>query len=740
MTRWATSNQAKLLALGISAGGDHDADGTFGQVFVLLLDTKVGCGPGRRRRGSTRHFRGGWAEVFMTDTYTELDELCVNTIRMLAADAVEKARSGHPGLPLGAAPMAYVLWTRFLRHNPDDPFWPDRDRFILSAGHGSALLYAILHLCGYDMSLDELKRFRQWGSKTPGHPEYHPALGVETTTGPLGQGFGTGVGMALAERYLAAQFNRPDFAVVDHYTYAIVSDGDLMEGVACEAASLAGHLRLGKLIYLYDDNRISIEGGTAITFTEDVPARFASYGWHVQSVDDGNDLPAIDRAIRAAQHETERPSLIAVRTHIGYGSPKQDSPSAHGEPLGENALAAAKQFFGWPQEPEFYIPAEVPVHVCPALDKGRDRYESWRKLFEEYRKSYPADADCFEAQFRTELPAGWDADIPWFNPEDKAVATRVASGNVLNAIAARVPNLLGGSADLAPSTKTIIAGSPDQSFDNPHGRNIRFGVREHAMAAMVNGMAIHRGVIPYSATFFVFADYMRPALRLAALMNVHSIFVFTHDSIGVGEDGPTHQPVEQLASLRAMPNMTVIRPADANETADAWKVALERGGPVALVLTRQDLPILDPQKVSGYAQRGAYVAADVEGTPDLIIIASGSEVHLALEAQKRLIAEKGLRARVVSMPSWEIFAEQPQEYRDAIIPREVKARLAVEAAATMGWCRWVGDSGDVIGIDRFGASAPAAELFNRFGFTVDNVVEHAVTLVERAGSRVRESG
>jgi len=668
----------------------------------------------------------------MIHTYTELDQLCVNTIRMLAADAVEKARSGHPGLPLGAAPMAYVLWTRFLRHNPDDPFWPDRDRFILSAGHGSALLYALLHLCGYGISLDELKRFRQWGSKTPGHPEYEPTLGVETTTGPLGQGFATGVGMALAERFLAAQFNRPDFAVVDHYTYALVSDGDLMEGVASEAASLAGHLRLGKLIYLYDDNRISIEGKTAITFTEDVSERFTSYGWHVLRVEDGNDLHAIDLAIRAAQSVTDRPTLISVRTYIGYGSPKQDMASAHGEPLGKDAIAAAKQFFGWPQEPEFHIPSEVPVHVCPAIDQGRDRYLVWQKLFEDYRRSYQADAERFEAQFRGELPTDWDSEIPRFSPQDKPVATRVASGTVLNAIAARVPNILGGSADLAPTTKTIITSSPDQSSESPEGRNIRFGVREHAMAAAVNGMAIHRGVIPYGATFFVFSDYMRPSLRLAALMRVHSIFVFTHDSIGVGEDGPTHQPIEHLAALRAMPNMIVIRPADANETADAWKIALDRRGPVALVLTRQNLPILDPEVVAGGTQRGAYVLTDVEGTPDLLLMATGSEVHLAVEAQRLLATEKGLRARVISMPSWELFAEQSQEYRDSVLPPGVKARLAVEAAATFGWSRWIGDGGDVIGIDRFGASAPASELFARFGFTVDHIVERAAALVKKA--------
>ncbi len=668
----------------------------------------------------------------MTDSGKQLDELCVCTIRMLAADAVETARSGHPGLPLGAASMAYVLWTRFLRHNPADPSWPDRDRFVLSGGHGSALLYALLHLVGYDISLEEIKRFRQWGSKTPGHPEYNLATGIECTTGPLGQGFAMGVGMALAQRFLATQFNRPGFPVMDHCTYAIVSDGDLMEGVASEAASLAGHLRLGKLIYLYDDNHISIEGDTALTFTEDVGARFEAYGWHVQKVSDGNDLSAIEQAIRKAREESDRPSLIMVRTHIGYGSPKQDSASAHGEPLGEKALIATKECFGWPMEPRFYVPDGALAHFRKAAERGRTWQDEWEVMVRSYRQAFPTEAQSFERQFRGELPEGYATGVPQFKPEDGPIATRAASGKVLNAFAQRAPHLLGGSADLAPSTNTLIAGSSNQSFEQPGGRNIRFGVREHAMAAMVNGMALHGGVIPYGATFLIFSAYMRPSLRLAALMDVHSLFIFTHDSIGVGEDGPTHQPVEQLLSLRAIPNLTVIRPADANETVAAWRIAMERRKPVALALTRQALPILDPERfptVEGVA-KGAYVLSDADGKPDVLLIATGSEVHLALEAQKKLRDEHRISARVVSMPSWELFLEQPQQYRDLVIPPDVKNRVAIEAGSPMGWSRWVGDQGVVIGVDGFGRSAPGSEVFRRYGLTLENVVDHARALVK----------
>jgi transketolase len=667
----------------------------------------------------------------MKESHGGLDQISISTIRMLAADAVQQANSGHPGLPLGAAPMAYVLWTRLMRHNPGNPRWANRDRFVLSAGHGSALLYALLHLSGYDLSLEEIKNFRQWGSKTPGHPEYDPATGVECTTGPLGQGFGMGVGMALAERFLAAHFNRPEFPVVDHFTYGIVSDGDLMEGVSSEAASLAGHLGLGKLIYLYDNNHISIEGNTSLAFTEDVGARFEAYHWHVQRVSDGNDLEAIEAALKNAHAESDRPSLIMVRTHIGYGSPKQDSEKAHGEPLGEEALKATKEFFGWPLEPRFRVPEEVRSHFRTVMEGGLEAEAQWRALLSQYAKEFPADAERFERQVRGELPAGWDSAMTVFKPEDGPIATRAASGKVLNAFAEVATNMLGGSGDLAPSTKTIIASSQNQSHDNPGGRNMRFGVREHAMGTIVNGMALHGGVIPYGATFLVFADYMRPALRLASIMGTHSIFIFTHDSIGVGEDGPTHQPIEQVASLRAMPNLTVIRPADANETAVAWRVALERKKPVALMLTRQKLPILDAEQfptLEGTA-KGAYVLADAQGAPDILLLATGSEVRLAYEARLKLEAEHQIKARVVSMPSWELFSEQSDEYRNSVLPPDVKKRLAIEAGSPLGWSAWVGDEGDTITIDHFGASAPGGEVMRHYGFTVENVVARARNLV-----------
>ncbi len=669
----------------------------------------------------------------MSNDQKNLHQVCINTLRILAADAIQAAKSGHPGLPLGAAPMAYVLWTKFLRYNPANPCWPNRDRFVHSAGHGSALLYALLHLTGYDISLEDVKRFRQWESKTPGHPEYCLECGIEATTGPLGQGFGMGVGMALAERFLADQFNRADYPLVDHFTYAIVSDGDLMEGVACEAASLAGHLKLGKLIYLYDDNHITIEGDTALTFTENVQGRFEAYGWHVQRVQDGNDIDDIEDAIRKARLETERPSLIMIRTHIGFGSPKQDSASAHGEPLGEEALKATKEAFSWPTEPPFHIPDEAVSQFSLALDRGSKLETEWQAMFGAYRTEFSSEAESFELQFRGELPHDWNADIPLYKPEDGAIATRVASGKILNAIAKRVPNVLGGSADLAPSTKTLIAGASDQAVDSHGGRNVHFGIREHAMAAMVNGMALHGGVIPYGSTFLIFSDYLRPSLRVAALMNVHSIFVFTHDSIAVGEDGPTHQPVEHLASLRAMPNFVVIRPADANETAAAWRIALHRSGPVALILSRQNLPILDQGRYASASglEKGAYIVSDVEGKPDILLIATGSEVHLALQAQEKLTAEKGIQARVISMPCWELFLEQPQDYRDFVLPPEVKARLAIEAGSSMGWAQWVGDQGAIIGVDRFGTSAPGPEVLRRYGFSVENVVARAEALVKR---------
>jgi transketolase len=663
----------------------------------------------------------------------ELDQLCINTLRTLAIDGVQKANSGHPGMPMGAAAMAYVLWTRFLRHNPVNPSWPDRDRFVLSAGHGSMLLYSLLHLTGYDLSLEELKNFRQWGSRTPGHPEHGLTPGVETTTGPLGQGFANGVGMAIAEAYLAAHFNRPGYKIVDHYVYAIVSDGDLMEGIASEAASLAGHLRLGKLIYLYDDNRISIEGSTDLTFTEDRGQRFEAYGWHVQRVD-GYDLEGIAAAIRAAQADP-RPSLIIARTHIGYGSPnKQDTAEVHGAPLGEEEVRLTKENLGWPTEPPFLIPEEALAHFRKALEKGRAWEADWQARFDAYATEYPDLAEEWRMAMAGELPTGWDADLPTFRPEDGPMATRVASGKVLNAIAPYLPTLIGGSADLAPSCKTYLNGYGDFFADNPGGRNLHFGVREHAMGGILSGLALHGGVIPYGSTFLVFSDYMRPSIRLAAMMELPVIYVFTHDSIGIGEDGPTHQPIEQLASLRAIPHLTVIRPADANETVAAWRVALEhREGPVALLLTRQKLPVLDRATLAPADRlaRGAYVLADVAGgRPDIILIATGSEVHVALAARERL-AEQGVRARVVNMPSWELFERQPRSYRDEVLPPEVTARLAIEAGVPQGWFRYVGEGGDVIGIERFGASAPYKVLWEKYGFTAENVAARALEMLKR---------
>jgi transketolase len=664
----------------------------------------------------------------------QLDRLCINTMRMLAADAVQKAKSGHPGMPMGAAAMAYVLWTRFLKHNPANPRWPDRDRFVLSAGHGSMLLYSLLHLTGYDLALEDLQQFRQWERRTPGHPEYGLTPGVETTTGPLGQGFANGVGMAIAERWLAAQFNRPGHTIVDHYTYAIVSDGDLMEGVASEAASLAGHLKLGKLIYLYDDNHISIDGSTALAFTEDVGRRFEAYGWHLQRVADGNDLAAVEAAIRAAQAEASRPSLIMCRTHIGFGSPnKQDTSKAHGEPLGEEELRLTKERLGWPLEPAFLIPAEARRHFRAARERGEAWEAEWHRRFAAYAAAFPDEAARWERYMSGRLPEGWDATLPAFAPGDPALATRAASGKVLHALFPKVTNLLGGSADLAPSNNTYVQGVPEFQAGSYAGRNFRFGVREHAMASISNGMALHGGVRPYAGTFLVFSDYMRPALRLAALMQAPVVFIFTHDSIGLGEDGPTHQPVEHLAALRAIPGLTVIRPADANETVEAWRVALTNHGPSCLVLTRQNLPILDragAQPGNGVA-RGAYVLADAPGgAPQVILMGTGSEVSVVLAAQK-LLAEKGVLARVVSMPSWELFERQPQSYRDGVLPPAVTARVAVEAAVPLGWHRYVGAAGDVIGMTRFGASAPGPVNFQKFGFTAENVAARAKALLGR---------
>jgi len=663
-----------------------------------------------------------------------LDQLCINTIRMLAADAVQKAKSGHPGMPMGAAAMAYVLWTRVLRHNPANPHWPDRDRFVLSAGHGSMLLYALLHLTGYNLGLEDLRAFRQWESRTPGHPEHGMTPGVETTTGPLGQGFANGVGLAIAERWLAAQFNRPGHVLVNHCTYAIVSDGDLMEGVASEAASLAGHLKLGKLIYLYDDNRISIDGSTSLAFTEDVGRRFEAYGWHVQRVADGNDLGAVEAALRAAQAEAERPSLILCRTHIGFGSPnRQDSSKAHGEPLGEEEVKLTKQRLGWPLEPAFHVPEEARQEFRKALERGKAWEAEWEAHAAAYAAAFPQEKRHWDEYLSGQLPAGWDAGLPTFAAGDPAIATRAASGKVLQALAPKLTNLLGGSADLTPSNNTSLPGMPTFQAASPEGRNFHFGVREHAMGSIANGIALHGGLRPYTGTFLIFSDYMRPAIRLAALMQLPVVFIFTHDSIGLGEDGPTHQPIEQLAALRAIPGLRVIRPADAAETVEAWRAALTGPGPTCLILTRQNLPVLDRAGAApgGGVARGAYVIADApQAKPDVILIATGSEVAVALGAQKAL-AEKGVAARVVSMPCWDLFDAQPLAYREAVLPPGVTARLAVEAGIPQGWHKYVGAQGEIVGMTRFGASAPAPVLFEKFGFTPANVAARAMRLLGR---------
>ena len=680
----------------------------------------------------------------------QLDQLSINTIRFLSVDAVQKAESGHPGLPLDAAPMAYVLWTRFLQHNPSNPHWFNRDRFVLSPGHGSMLLYSLLHLTGYDLPLEQIKQFRQWGSITPGHPERALTPGVETTTGPLGQGFGNGVGMAIAEAHLAARYNRPGFELIHHFTYGLVSDGDLMEGVAAEAASLAGHLKLGKLIYLYDDNRITLAASTQLTFTEDRAHRFAAYGWHQQSVDDGNDLDAIDRAIRVARQCTDRPSLILVRTHIGYGSPhKQDTFAAHGSPLGATEVSLTKENLGWPVDPSFLVPPAVAQHCRRAVETGRQAEAEWHATYAAYEKAHPELARELGRLIHGELPPGWDTHIPEFPADAKGLATRVAAGKVEKAISLRLPDLIGGSADLDPSTHTELKGEGD--LENPAmavgdlqgsagggwkyaGRNLHFGVREHGMGAILNGLATHGGTIPFGATFLTFSDYMRPPIRLAALMGVQVVYIFTHDSIGMGEDGPTHQPVEQLASLRAIPHLTVIRPGDANEAAVAWRVAVEtRDRPVALILSRQSLPTLDRKHFASAdgLRRGAYILADApQGSPQLILIATGSEVGLIVAAQQQL-QEEHLSVRLVSMPCWELFEAQSSDYRDLILPPSVRARLAVEAGVTQGWHRYVGDQGDVIGVDRFGASAPGPVVMREYGFTVEQVCARARALLER---------
>jgi transketolase len=660
----------------------------------------------------------------------DLDQLCINTVRILSIDMSEKARSGHPGLPLGAAPMAYTLWDRILRHNPANPRWADRDRFVLSAGHGCELLYSLLHLTGYNISIDDLQNFRQWGSKTTGHPEYDPDLGIEATTGPLGQGIAMAIGMAVAEAHLAARFNRDGFPVIDHFTFVLAGDGDLMEGISSEAASLAGTMQLGKLIVLYDDNHVSLDATTDHVFTESRAGRFESFGWHVISLPDGNDLEAIDRAIREAKAENQRPSLIAVRTHIGYGSPLHDSPKVHGEPMGPENARATRKNLGWPDLPPFSVPIEVQAHYRQAIPRGTALETEWVDLFRRYSQKYPDLSQQFKNMMDGVFPENWGSGLPSFSPSEGSMSTRDASGKTMNAIAAAVPGLIGGSADLAGSNRTTLKGLGDFGFGDNRGRNIHFGVREHGMAAMVNGMALHGGLIPFGGTFFNFSDYLRPSLRLAALMGAHSIFIFTHDSIGLGQDGPTHQPVEHLTSLRAMPNLTVFRPADANETAAAWRVAIGLRGPVALVLTRQALPVLDPKEysVSAGVVKGAYVLLD-HPNPDLVLVATGSEVQLALGAAK-VLAKSDTIARVVSMPSWELFAKQPAEYRDSVLPASIPT-LAIEAGATLCWYKWVGRTGDVIGLDHFGASAPGEIVMEKSGFNVDNVVQRAQQLLRQ---------
>jgi len=654
-----------------------------------------------------------------------LHSRAINTIRFLSADAVQQAKSGHPGLPMGAAAMAYVLWMRHLRYNPRNPNWPGRDRFVLSGGHGSMLLYSLLYLTGYNLALDELKNFRQWGSKTPGHPEYGLTPGVESTTGPLGQGFGNGVGMAIAIKHLAAHFNKPGHELIDQIVYAIVTDGDLMEGVSSEAASLAGHLRLSNLIYLYDDNRISIDGSTDLAFTEERKTRFEAYGWHVIQVEDGNNLDEVDDALSLAK-EDPRPSLIICRTQIGYGLPTlQGTAKAHGEPPGEEELAGAKVKLGWPLTPRFFVPDEILAHFRQAMDKGRQLEVDWENRFSAYCAAYPELGTELKRRISRKLPVGWDQNLPMFPPDEKGLATRASSGKVLNSLASKIPELIGGSADLTPSTKTWIDDSPSFQVETPEGRNIHFGVREHGMGAIVNGMAVHGGVIPYGGTFLIFSDYMRPAIRLSALSGFPSIWVFTHDSIGLGEDGPTHQPVEHLAALRAIPKLVVIRPADANEVREAWKVAIfRRDGPTALILTRQNLPTLDRKfyaSETGLVQ-GAYVLTDFGATdPQLVLMASGSEVSLIVEAGKN-IANDGISVRLVSFPSWELFERQPMEYKKHVLPENVRLRVAVEAGVSQGWEKWVGDQGVVISVERFGASAPYQTIYENFGLTVENIV------------------
>ena len=685
----------------------------------------------------------------------QLEKLCINTIRMLSADAVQHANSGHPGMPMGAAAMAYTLWTRFLKYNPANPQWFDRDRFVLSAGHGSMLLYSLLHLTGYDLPMEQIQHFRKWDSQTPGHPERGRTPGVEVSTGPLGQGFGNGVGMAIAESWLRARYNRPGHDIVDHYTYAICGDGDLMEGITQEAASLAGHLQLGKLIYLYDQNHISLAGATGLDFTEDVAARFEAYGWHTRAVKQGNDTEDIASAIQEAQGETRRPSLILVHTHIGYGSPnKQDNFSAHGNPLGEEELKATKKALGWPTTDLFYLPPDAVEYFRRALGTGAAAEAEWKARFAAYQKAFPTEAAELDRIISGKLPEGWQADLPKWTPADKPIATRAAGGAALNALAKHLPNIVGGSADLNPSTDTAMKGFGDfqpAESEGPGtlgavggewgyaGRNVAFGVREHAMGAAVNGMAAHGGVLPFSATFFVFSDYMKPAIRLGALSRLKTVYVFTHDSVGVGEDGPTHEPVEQLAGVRAIPELTVIRPADPNETVEAWTFAVEHDGPTLLVLTRQAVAHLDRSNAkSPGVSRGAYILSEADGgSPDVILMGTGSEVQLCTKAQGKL-KSYGVKARVVSMPSWSLFEAQDPSYRESVLPKSIRKRVTVEAASPLGWREWAGDEGVIIGLNRYGASAPGDEIFKHLGFTAERVTAEALRLLSRTAEADKE--
>jgi len=657
-----------------------------------------------------------------------IDKLAINTIRCLSIDAIQKANSGHPGMPLGCAPIAQALYTKYMNHNPENPNWFNRDRFVLSAGHGSMLLYSTLHLCGYKISLDDLKNFRQWGSITPGHPEYGLAPGVETTTGPLGQGFANAVGMAIAQEYLAALFNKDDIKLLDHFIYGICSDGDLMEGVSHEAASMAGHLKLGKVIFFYDDNNISIEGSTSLTFSEDIQKRFESYNWQTLQINDVNDLEQIDKAIKDSRSEIDKPTLIITKTHIGYGSPnKQDTAAAHGSPLGENEVKLTKENLNCPNDETFFIPDEVAEHFSDVKTKGRETEDVWIQLFDEYKNKYPAEAEHLLKIMNNDFGDEWKSKLPSFTNVSENIATRSASGKVINSIGKELPTLIGGSADLAPSTNTLMKDETDFSATNRAGRNFHFGIREHGMASLLNGMALYGGIIPYGATFLVFSDYLRPAIRLAAISEIKVTYVFTHDSIGLGEDGPTHQPIEQLSSLRTIPGLIVIRPADANETVHAWKAALKhKGSPVALILTRQKLPVLDRTKLASAEQveKGAYILTDCQTEPDVILLASGSEVNTALQASD-ILQSDGINVRVVSFPSWELFEKQPEDYKESVLPSSIKARVSVEAGVKQGWEKYVGDYGESISIEKFGASATADVLFKEYGFTPEKIVEMA---------------